>query len=52
MTNLHNSVVSLPGETPDLEASPEVLSWMWMFKGEGGEFESAGMGRRERPRES
>jgi len=22
-----------PGETPDLEASKEVLSWMWMLRG-------------------
>jgi hypothetical protein len=26
-------VVSGPGGTPDLVASPEVLTWMWMFKG-------------------
>lgn len=23
-----------PGETPDLESSPEVLTWMWMLRGE------------------
>lgn len=28
------SVASGPGVTPDFEASPEVLIWMWMFKGE------------------
>lgn len=44
--------MSFPGETPDLEDSPEVLSWMWMFRGGGGVVESAGTGRRERPRDS
>jgi hypothetical protein len=28
-------VASGPGETPDLEPSPEVLIWMWMFRGVG-----------------
>lgn len=26
-------VVSEPGVAPDLEASPDVLTWMWMFRG-------------------
>ena len=26
-------MASGPGETPDLEDSPEVLTWMWMFRG-------------------
>ena len=29
-----SSVASGPGVTPDFEASPEVLIWMWMFRGE------------------
>ncbi len=33
MMCLANSVASGPGETPDLEASPEVLIWMWMLRG-------------------
>jgi hypothetical protein len=33
--NLAREVVSAPGETPDLESSPEVLIWMWMFSGVG-----------------
>lgn len=29
--------VSAPGVTPDLDVSPDVLTWMWMFRGvEGG----------------
>jgi len=31
-----NAVVSGPGVTPDLEDSPEVLTWMWMLRGVGG----------------
>lgn len=26
-------MASAPGETPDLDSSPEVLIWIWMFKG-------------------
>jgi hypothetical protein len=33
--NFASEVVSGPGETPDLESSPEVLIWMWMFRGVG-----------------
>jgi len=40
-----SAVVSAPGMTPDLEASPEVLTWMWMFKGEA-------EGIEDRPRSS
>jgi len=36
-----SSVASAPGETPDLEVSPEVLIWMWMFSGEIEEEESS-----------
>lgn len=32
-----NAVVSAPGVTPDLEVSPDVLTWMWMLSGVGGE---------------
>jgi hypothetical protein len=42
--NFAKAVVSGPGVTPDLEASPEVLIWIWMFSGVVGE------GREERPR--
>lgn len=41
------AVASGPGVTPDLEASEEVLIWMWMFKGVVG-----GGERAARPRES
>lgn len=37
--------VSDPGETPDFDDSPEVLIWMWMFR--GGE-----EGNVERPRDN
>lgn len=30
---LARAVLSGPGVTPDLEASPEVLIWMWIFRG-------------------
>lgn len=32
-TCLTSSVASLPGLMPDLESSPEVLIWTWMFSG-------------------
>ena len=32
-----SAVVSAPGVTPDLEDSPDVLTWMWMLRGVGGE---------------
>jgi hypothetical protein len=39
---LASAVVSSPGEVPDFESSPEVLTWMWMFRGDegGGEREA------------
>lgn len=41
------AVVSGPGAQPDLEASEEVLTWMWMLRGE----EGVGVSE-DRPRES
>lgn len=33
MTCRQSSVVSAPGAAPDLDSSPDVLTWMWMFRG-------------------
>lgn len=32
---LASAVASAPGDVPDLEASPDVLSWIWMCSGVG-----------------
>lgn len=50
MTCLARAVVSEPGVVPDLESSPEVLTWMWMLSGSG-LFEGL-FSRRERPASS
>ena len=33
MTWRASSVVAAPGVVPDFDSSPEVLTWMWIFRG-------------------